>query len=260
MGRTDYTRFCELYNRYVYMLQKRSIVKYPNKLQELSELRKIPLHVLEDAGAFYIGESTELLISTDAEIFKALPDFGVISGTNKAPIYHDRWVFPIKDIDANVLSLVGYTNTETERYIYATAKYYDRADDFFGMEKLKLGYQLGYVVLTEGITDALAYRGLGYEVSLANCGVNNTIYKRMLLDRLKHGVIRVHDRDFAGKKTRQTWDYRHTKTLVTPYGFKDSAQILEKSEWRDYFEDVMPKVVECLITDTRQRGDELIYI
>lgn len=256
----DYKRFCTLYDRYIKILQDRSKLKYPTKVEELSKMRSIPLAVLEDAGVFYIGDSTELVVANDPEILELLPEFGVISRTNKAPIFHNRWIFPIKNIDGSILSLSGYTNTESERYIYAVSRFYSRLDDFFGMEKLPLAYQKGYVLLTEGITDALAYRGIGIEVSLAMCGTRSSTYKQMLFDRLKHGVIRVHDRDFAGRQTRQTWNFKHSKTLVTPYGFKDSAQILEHTDWRVYFEEIIPLVIKKLIEDPKLTGDEMIYI
>lgn len=248
------------FNSYTRTLIQRSNYKYPDKLKELAELRKISLEVLQEADIFYIGESSELLIPEFGNYFI---DFGILSPSNKKPIFHNRWVFPIKDIQKNVINFVGYTPEEDERYVYGTAKYYDRAGDLYGLENYHLAVQEGYAIVTEGITDSFAYRSLGYKNSFAWCGTRASENKQMLLDRLTYGVIKIPDRDFAGLATRQKWQFRQSILLVTPYTFKDSAQVLEKDEWRKYFESTLPEVVNRLKV-AHKRGirlkDEPIYI
>ena len=129
-----------------------------------------------------------------------LEDFGVISPTNKKPIFNNRWVIPIKNEKGLVQNLVGYTPDAHERYIYGTALYYRRRDTLYGLENLYLAYEMGYAILVEGITDAIRLKSLGYRNTFAMCGTHKSDYILRQLNRCRHGVIKIPDRDNAGLK------------------------------------------------------------
>lgn len=214
-------------------------------LSELSELRKIPKSVLEEAGIFFIRNQVEMLLPG---FVSELKDFGVISPANNQPIYHNRWVFPIKNSDGKVINFVGYSNVESTRYVYGTSKYYSRTNTLYGLENLDMAYKLGYAIVTEGITDALAVRGLGYKNVFAWCGTTGSAEKVKLLNRCRYGVIRIPDRDKAGDKAKEYWDFNRHFTLYTYCGFKDSAQMLAHGEdMREYYKGCLDKAIDWIL-------------
>ena len=107
----DKIKFRQQFTEYVNIV--RSICN-KEKLSELSKLRNIDLEEIEKCGIFYVEDNATLIIP---QYFDKLDDFGVISQTNKRPIYENRWVIPIKDENGLVQSLVGYSNLTDERCV-----------------------------------------------------------------------------------------------------------------------------------------------
>lgn len=216
-----------------------------NKIKELSELRKIPYEVLKDTGVFFVDNQAELLLR---EYLNDLVMFGLISPTNNKPIFHQRWVFPIKNEDNQVINFVGYSNLVDERYVYGTSPYYSRVDTLYGLENLKEAYRLGYAILTEGITDSLAIRGLGFKNVFAWCGTTDSVEKLRVLNRCRYGVIRIPDRDRPGEKTKDIWQFNRYYTLVTTFGFKDSAEMIASSdEMKEHYKICLQESIDWVL-------------
>lgn len=209
------------------------------RLAYLSELRGIPLESIKEAGIFYIGDATEMLIP---KYFNYIEDFGVISPTNRKPIFHNRFVFPIKDTNGKVLNLVGYSNEADERYVYGTARYYRRRETMYGLENLNYAYDLGYAILTEGITDTLRVRSLGYKNTFANCGTHSSKFIMKQLNRCKNGVIKIPDRDAAGLRAAKKWNCNRGITLNVFIKYKDIDEMCKDSkdniEWVKEYLDI----------------------
>ena len=216
--------FRENLTEYVNTLRQRSD---PYMLEQLSELRKIDIKALEDAGIFYVSNMAQMMLP---EYIDDLEAFGIISPNNNKPIYHDRWVIPIKDEDNLVQGLVGYSNTADERYVYATTQYYMRGDTLWGLERANKAYELGYAILTEGITDAIHIRSIGYVPVFASCGTRQSDINVRFLNRPRFGLIRIPDRDVAGKRTEKHWVVNRYCTLRTPMDYKDSDETLRENE------------------------------
>ena len=83
-------------------------------LDKFSEMRQFSMETIKENDIFYIGDATEMLIPS---YINKVESFGVISPTNKKPIFHNRFVMPIKDVDGKVLNLVGYSKEADERYV-----------------------------------------------------------------------------------------------------------------------------------------------
>ena len=171
-------------------------------LVDFANMRSFSIDTVKEAGIFYIGDATEMLLPSYID---KVEKFGVISPTNKKPIFHDRFVIPILDTDGKVLNLVGYSKNANERYVYGTAQYYRRRETMYGLENLEMAYDLGYAILTEGITDAIRMRDLGYKNTFANCGTHNSEFIIKQLNRCRHGVIKIPDRDEAGNRANKKW-------------------------------------------------------
>ena len=156
--------------------------------------------------------------------------FGVISPTNKRPIFHNRFVIPIMNEEGKVLNLVGYSKEANERYVYGTAKYYRRRDTFYGMENIKLAYELGYMFVTEGITDTIRMRSLGYKNTFARCGTHGSDEMNTISNRMRYGIIRIPDHDKAGQTAAKKWECCRGITINPFIAFKDIDSMCYESD------------------------------
>lgn len=213
----------------------------------------MPQSIVAQSGIFYIGNMVEMLLP---EFMSELYDFGVISATNNKPIFTNRWVIPILDTDGYVQSLVGYSPDAKERYIYGTGKYYRRNETLYGLENLNRAYAEGYAFITEGITDTLRLRSLGYWNTFAMCGTHKTQFILQQLNRLKYGVIWIPDRDAPGKKAERHWVVNKSITLRTPIQFKDCDEFLKSGEYVDWFNEYAQACVEQL-TQIEHKGNKM---
>ena len=231
------------------------LTEYVNSLREragdkmldyFAELRQFPREVIDEQRIFYIGDATEMLLPMYLD---KVESFGVISPTNKRPIFHNRFVMPIMDTDGNVLNLVGYSKEANERYVYGTAKYYRRRETMYGLENLQMAYDLGYAIVTEGITDTIRLRGLGYKNTFAMCGTHKSDFIMKQLNRCRYGVIRVPDRDEAGQKAVKRWECNRHLTLNTFVAYKDIDEMCSASpdniNWvKDYMNDCIKWITQ----------------
>lgn len=221
-----------------------------NKLEELAKIRKMPIEVLEEHDIFYIGNMVEMMLPN---YLNKLEEFGIISQTNRKPIFNERWVIPIKNREGLVQNLVGYSPYSEERYIYGTAKYYRRRNTLFGLENLDTAYELGYAILTEGITDAIRLRSIGYKNSFGNCGTFKSNVSLKLLNRCRYGVIKIPDRDKAGMEAEKNWEVLKGITIITPIRYKDCDEMLREKENEQYFIECLSEVIQ-MITEQEHGG------
>ena len=211
-----------------------------------SELRGFPLDIVKQCGIFYIGEMTELLLP---QYLDKVKDFGVISPTNNKPIFRNRYVIPILNEKGLVENLVGYSKESDERYIYGKALYYRRKDTLWGLENLNLAYEMGYAIVTEGITDAIRLRSIGYPNSFAMCGTHESEYSMRLLNRCRHGVIRIPDRDDPGLRALKGWEVNRHATLYVCAKYKDiDAMCSESQENVAWAKDYIDACIKWILT------------
>lgn len=225
--KTELNKFNEYTDKlteYTMELKKRAGDKM---LEYFAEMRKFPIDIVNTSDIFYINDATEMLLP---KYLGDVEDFGVISNTNKKPIFHNRFVIPIKDIDGRVLNLVGYSKEADERYVYGTAKYYRRRETLYGLEELELAYKLGYAIVTEGITDTIRVRGLGYKNTFAMCGTHKSEFIMKQLNRCRYGVIKIPDRDAAGQRALKHWESYRGVTLNTFIAYKDIDEMCRDNE------------------------------
>lgn len=226
-----------------------------DKLAYFAEFRKFPIETVEQCGIFYVNEMTDMLLP---KFFDQVGSFGVISNTNHQPIFHNRWVIPIYDSDGLVKNLVGYSPDADERYVYGTAKYYRRIDDLWGLENLWLAYSMGYAIITEGITDAIRLRSMGYKNAFAMCGTHKVKFIMRQLNRCRHGIIRVPDRDKPGQNALKDWECNRHITLNINFQYKDVDEMCRQSdENREWFNDYMRDCINW-ITKECHNGQKCI--
>lgn len=220
-------KYTEEFTSYVKDMEERA---GDNKLQDFANLRRFPMDIIKKSDIFYIEDATEMLVP---KYLSEVDDFGVISPTNRKPIFHNRYVMPIKDVNGNVINLVGYSHDADERYVYGTAKYYRRRETMYGLENLEVAYDLGYAIVTEGITDTIRVRSLGYPNCFAMCGTHKSEFIMKQLNRCRYGVIKIPDRDAPGRRALKGWECNRGVTLFTFVTYKDIDEMCADPEHPD---------------------------
>jgi DNA primase len=86
---------------------------------------------------------------------------------------------------------------------------------------LQLAYDLGYAFVTEGITDTIRMRDMGYKNCFAMCGTHSSEYIIRQLNRCRHGVILIPDRDDAGLRALKGWKFNRSVTIFINLQYKD---------------------------------------
>lgn len=247
----DRYNFRKKFTEYVNTLYKLSNKEMQ---EEFARIRQIPINSIKENDIFWVGNSAELMIP---EYIGLLEKFGLVSEANNKPIFNNRWVIPIKDKDNLVQALVGYSNVSDNKYVYSTTDYYLRGDSLYGEEQLEQTMKDGYAVLVEGITDAIHVRSLGFNNIYANCGSRKGTVNFLRLNRLKHGLIRICDRDRAGDGTKKRWITDRYIDLVTPPQFKDSDEVLKNVEYKEIFREYLEECIR-IIKDNGFKGKEEI--
>lgn len=214
---------------YINCIRERSHRTY---LRPLAIKRKFDADLLFDkVGMIYIGEMAEMLIP---KYLNKLEDFGVIAEVNKKPIFKDRYLIPLYDLKGLVQGVVGYSMTSTARYVYSTTKYFQRGDFLYNSQCYKKCLENGYVIVTEGITDAIRLMHLGFECVMSTAGAHESAFAMQILDS-DIPVIFIPDRDSTGMKTKEYWRTRsYVRVMIPPLKYKDIdewvATEIEKKE------------------------------
>ena len=222
-----------------------------NKLNDFASRRNFTIDTINKSEIFYIGSQTEMMLP---QYFDRLEEFGIISNVNKKPIYQDRYVIPIKNSDGKVQGFVGYNGDAAERYVYATPKYYRRADTLWGLENIEIAYDMGYAIVTEGITDAMRLRQQGHPNTFARCGTRPSDVVDSMLNRCSNGVISIPDRDSAGYKASKRWNLNRQIILKVFIGYKDADEMCRESDSNvEWFESYLNSCIH-LIKDKEHNG------
>lgn len=229
--------------------------QHKQKIAEFAELRKFSVDTVNNSGIFYVSEMAEMLLPKYLDDVK---DFGIISPTNNMPIFKDRWVIPIKDQNGLILNFVGYSPSADERYIYGTGKYYQRRQTLWGLENLHIAYEMGYAYVTEGITDAMRLRDLGYPNSFARCGTHSQKFIDKQLNRCRHGVIQIPDRDDPGIRALKGWKCNRSVVLYIGFKYKDLDELCKESiENQEWAKSYLDACAEWIKSDTHNGSPQL---
>lgn len=222
-------------------------------LPEFAQLRGFNMDTIKQQGIFYIEDATEMLLP---KYFNDLESFGIISPTNKKPIFHNRWVMPIKDVDGRVLNFVGYSNLADERYVYGTARYYRRRETLYGLENLNLAYELGFAIITEGITDTIRVRNMGFPNCFANCGTHGSDFIVKQLNRCRYGVLAIPDRDSAGARLAKKWKFLRKVQLNVFIKYKDVDEMChESAEMEELVKEYIENCIEWIKSEEHNGFD-----
>ena len=111
-----------------------------------------------------------------------------------------------------------------------------------------MAYELGYAVITEGITDTLRLRSLGILNSFAMCGTHKSDKIMKQLERFRYGIIIIPDRDDAGESARKNWVTSRFVTLHVHLSYKDIDEMLKDENNDNMFMEYFKECVRWLKT------------
>lgn len=180
-------------------------------------------------------------------------------------LLNGRYVVPIRDIQGNLVALVGWFN-DYKKYITTPSPFFAKDMLFFNIDHaFRLSWDKfdGCVILVEGIFDALSLRAIGLP-AIATMGITVDQPKSELLKLFKK-VVAVPDNDKAGKRalsrgTKYSWVVPPNTTFlrlegncVTPFGelkVKDTDNLVsyfDKDSVIDVFEELFTSKKELEI-------------
>ena len=117
--------------------------------------------VLEREGVVYLQDD----MFSDAWLRELPPALGLFpKGSERrnrsAFLLRDRFVLPVRDVQGNVVSWVGWSPKSRRKYVTANTLYFSLDNLFYGMERLGSA-QGSQVAVVEGIFDRLMLESVG---------------------------------------------------------------------------------------------------
>jgi hypothetical protein len=107
-------------------------------------------------------------------------------------LLEDRYVFPVRDFEGNIIALIGWYR-DVKKYVTTPSKYFRKDFLYFGMETL-IEKDRKETLLCEGIFDTLAARSMGYR-AVGAMGITVQRGKQMLYPMLgRFGAVADADR------------------------------------------------------------------
>lgn len=143
----------------------------------------------------------------DDDIFSA----GMISKSNNGNKFFDRFrdriMFPIRDVNGNVVAFSARVNPQNEagekmgKYINSPQSIlYDKSNILFGLDKAKTEIRkIDYAIIVEGQMDAISAHQAGFKNAVASSGTALTEGQCSLLKRFSKNIKLAFDMDSAGE-------------------------------------------------------------
>ncbi len=168
------------------------------------EVRNLEVKTLKDCDSFMLQPDTPLDILPEELRHDAL---GFCRGDYY--IFEGRYVYPVKDVQGDVMGFCGYDKFEDTKYLDSkNVGYRAKIYSCWGMEKLPEYYRSkDPVFFVEGIVCALYLRQCGLQ-SLALLGSSASPYMTQVIKRFGMRAIMIHDADEAGSHFRKQMRYR----------------------------------------------------
>ena len=229
------------------------------ELDNLATIRKFDRDLLEKLGVFYIGKEAEMLIPDENGKIDNIKykKFGIISPTNNRPIYSDRFIIPLYDLNGYIMALVGYSLNSKQRYIYSNTEYFFRNDILYNLQIYEKCVKDGYVIVTEGITDCIRLLNMGFTNVMSTAGAHRSLWMMQMLDNIDN-IIFIPDRDRAGDGTKEYWITHNYTRLLVPFYCKDLDEFAKRSDKEELVLKYFVKMaIEHMVNKKNKNGEEL---
>jgi len=193
---------------------------------------------------------------TDQEIFSAglsVRKEGVNHYYNR---FRDRIMFPITDINSNVIAFTARVNPKVEHNEKVGGKYinspqtelFDKSRVVFGLDKAKIAIKKeDLAIVVEGQMDAIMNHQHGFKNVVASSGTALTAEQLTVIKRYTNNLALAFDMDAAGQmaadrgiKEAMALDF-NISVIVLKDG-KDAAECLKKNpeEWKQAVSEARP--------------------
>ncbi len=173
------------------------------------QVRNIPLSYLMDEQALFIPNDDYVnAFAGDAALFD---ENGFYYGGKS--IWSDNVIFPIRSLNNDAQGIGGFNprlylyaretqDYSVHYYSYSTKNLFSKGDYlFWGIDGFQKAYRDGYVILVDGIFDAIQLRGLGFNAAaLMGSTLTESIIAQL---RFIKRIIIISDNDDAGMKLEQ---------------------------------------------------------
>lgn len=208
----EYYKYCEEFERIYKEIRLHSNLEetIDGIFRERVYLDERMRNTLRDLGVFYIDEFLFEDYNISMERFEK---FGLLT-KNKNFLLERGYGIPVRDIESNLQALVAYYPNTSTAYKYRTtpAKYFFKKYSFFNIDWVVENFGFEWVVLVEGMFDAIALRSVGIP-AIATMGSELTRAKIEILKMFKK-VIAVPDNDKTGSKEFSSWHLEGNFTFV----------------------------------------------
>lgn len=163
------------------------------------EFRNLEVQTLVDCDSFAIEETDPAMYIPEEY---QVDTYGMFNGYGCR--YSGRFVYPVKDVEGNVMGWCGYDCDSDVKYLDSDNYGYKAKNaSVWGMEKMPEYYRSGrQVFFTEGIVCALYARQCG-EQACATLGSNLTPYVATIINRFGDKARIITDSDEAGNKFKR---------------------------------------------------------
>ncbi len=188
-----------------------------------------------------------------------LDKFGLLN-KNKDFLLERGYTIPIRDIEGNLLALVAYYPGQPTAYKYRTtpSKYFYKKYAFFNLDHVVKNFGFEWVILVEGMFDAIALRSVGLP-AVATMGSELSAVKKEILKQFKKVVI-VPDFDSIGSKEFVSWDLDGNITFLKFVGNKTVVIDGEEYPFKDCDDFVKYFDVEETFYNLRDTNEKVVKI
>lgn len=164
------------------------------------------------------------------------------AGRNYYDRFRDRVMFPIWDVNNNIVAFTARVNPEKEKtekmgkYINSPqTEVYDKSRVLFALNKAKGAIKkLGYAIVVEGQMDAISCHNHGFDNVVASSGTALTTEQITLIKRFTNNLVLSFDMDDAGQMAADRGikealaQKMNLKVITLPYG-KDPDECLKNN-------------------------------
>lgn len=242
--------FDEVYSNGYSTIMSKYAIEQRNYIQAIAKLREMPVEWLQAAKGIFIPNNEFMLREFGPQIqeYDCYRD-GVC-------VWWNALIFPVRDIDNRAAGLAGFfpfiyadENDDSNYYAYSSSSVFQKGRYlYFPTGNLIDAIEAGYLLLVDGIFDAISLAGNGY-VAAALMGSKLTQEILMQL-RFVPKVIIVSDNDQAGfalyeyarKYLKNVMQLKHRKT-------KDADEAL-KSEYAQDFKSSLDNAINSCVLKT----------
>lgn len=169
---------------------------YEDDLKYIENTRHIPCDTLREHSVFFVDDSS-IIPSLFPDEFK---DEALGFFYRGYPVYNGRVVYPVKDVNGDVMGLCGWDGFELPKYLDSKNQGYKaKLTTMFGMEKMEEYYKSDKpVFFLEGIVCTLYLRSVGFQ-ALSTLGSHLTPYVIEVIRRFGDRAVVIPDNDSAGE-------------------------------------------------------------